>query len=1072
MLKKAISIILAAVIMMSSFCFASSAADTDMKVYAAFDLEYGYYSYSNDFVPVYSEEGDNGFLHHTAAPGTYGNNNVVVRFQDASLVIGEYPYIAFMYRTNSQSKITDVSIMTQAGENWMKNKPAQISDGKWHKTVINLADINGTSAVPAPGEMGIQLRLKPFGGATKKLETEQYFDIMYIAFFKTKAEADTYEYKFDSSALEKREKENAEREKIISEHYLEATDEIIRKYTDEAYALIDDIENSVSSVEITGTKYYVSPNGNDNNDGKSPEKAWSTLRKVNSAKLAEGDGILFERGKKWNGKLALQNGVTYSAYGSGAKPIINGTTDASDTLDWTATEKPNIYKYSKKLPSPSEDVGKIIFDNGEAWGVKVLKMPTADVRADNGETYNGIEYFTSGTGAFAGGLDLSHDLEFYHDPETSELYLYCEDGNPAERFDTVELVTKLHGLSGGNRNIVIDNLEIRGFGAHGIGVTNAVNFRVQYCVLDWIGGSIQNYNTSIRPTRYGNAIQNWTNCDGFYIDHCYSYQIFDCCYTTQWQGDSNGKSIIMQNIEFTNNVAMYANTGLEVWNSPKKNYEGAEFSVKNMRMSGNYILYMGYGMTSDRSSDKKDANLIYGGCANGGNNSTDNNVLLFTNSMIYCSATIGPDSYNFHDNTYIVNDGGLLGRIAADPGSDKGAQKTVSMSPKAVSNLIMSGADPGAKFYIVSADKPYDVPGYKPEDPLANFIDVGEHWGRDHIKAVVRMGLFGGVSPTEFSPDGTMTRAMLVTVLSRFFEGSGDASVLEYTDVNRSSWYANALAWAYQNDIVNGGQKFRPDDNVTREEMADMLYRAAKLAAKEGSFSKELGFSDSSSITDEYLDAFAFCVGAGIIGGYDDNTVKPRNNASRAEVSAMIQRFDAYLGRTEADPVKLLDRAEYKTLSGNALFDTLDTSYLKKTLADDGSVKLTTFAAGGEEVRPMVSILDSLIKDFDIMEYPYVVINCRISGNADFDISIKHKNGECWPSIQPVLKSGVYTNVLTDLTKYTNGQTANWSSEGVRLRMSPFGKHYIPEPENDIFEIVSVSFFKNLIEAELMAGLN
>ncbi|MBQ7822129.1 MAG: S-layer homology domain-containing protein [Clostridia bacterium] len=1072
MSKKTLSLLLAVLMILSSFCFTVTAADTNSKIYPSYILESQYYGYSDDFVPEHIEQNGDMYLRHTAEPGAYTNNNVVVRFQDAELVLEQYPYITIVYRTNSQSKKLDVSIRTKAGENWMAVHPDQVSDEKWNKTIVNFNDINATSALPAPGEAGIQIRFKPFGGGSKTLETKQYFDVMYIAFFKSLSEAKAYEYKLDTSALEALKSKNEERERVMNEHYFVADDEIIKRYTDEAYALIDEIVNSETSVEVTGTKYYVSPNGDDNNDGKSPESAWKTLEHVSGVKLTAGDGVFFERGKQYNGVLTMQNGITYSAYGSGAKPVINGTTDASDSLDWIPTEKENIYKYAERLESPTQDVGKIIFDNGKAWGVKVLKLPKEDKRADNAEAYNGIEYFTAGTGAFAGGLDLAYDLEFYHDPFTSEVYLYCKDGNPAERFDTVELVTKQNGLSGGKNNVLVDNLEIRGFGAHGIGVTNAVNFRVQYCVLDWIGGSVQYYNEDNRPTRYGNAIQNWTNCDGFYIDHCYSYQVFDCCYTTQWQGDSSGKSVIMTNIEFTDNVAMYANTGLEVWNSPHNEYEGAVYEVTNMTMSGNYNLYMGYGMTTDRTADKKDANLIYGGCADGGNNSTHDNVLLFSSSMIYYSATIGPDSYNFHDNTYIVNDGGLLGRISADPGKDTGGQRSVKMSAEAVADLIMSGADPGTEFYVVPADKPYAVPEYEPADELEGFDDIGDHWGRDYIRSSVRNGLFGGMSATEFAPDGTMTRAMLVTVLSRLYDASGDAQALPYSDVNKSAWYAKPLAWAYEKDIVNGGDTFRPDDSATREEMADMLYRAAKLSAKEGSGLAQLNFADSASITDAYRDAVAFCVKAGIIGGYDDNTIKPKNNATRAEVAAMIKRFDTYLGRTEPDPEKLVQRADYKMLSGEALLNAADTSYLRKTLNDDESVRFTSFSAGGNEVRPMVSIFDALISDFSIMEYPYVVIRCRISADTNLDLNIKHNGGECWSSYAPELKAGAYTNVFTDLTEYKNGNTANKLSENVMLRISPFGKRYVPVPETDLFEISSVKFFKNKTDAQAYLALN
>lgn len=76
---------------------------------------------------------------------------------------------------------------------------------------------------------------------------------------------------------------------------------------------------------ITGTVYYVSPNGNDDASGTSPENAWKTLAKVSGANLSSGDAVLFERGAEFRGTITGKAGVTYSAYGTGAKPIINGS---------------------------------------------------------------------------------------------------------------------------------------------------------------------------------------------------------------------------------------------------------------------------------------------------------------------------------------------------------------------------------------------------------------------------------------------------------------------------------------------------------------------------------------------------------------------------------------------------------------------------------------------------------------------------------------------------------------------------------------------------------------------------
>jgi hypothetical protein len=172
---------------------------------------------------------------------------------------------------------------------------------------------------------------------------------------------------------------------------------------------------------------------------------------------------------------------------------------------------------------------------------------------------------------------------------------------------------------------------------------------------------------------------------------------------------------------------------------------------------------------------------------------------------------------------------------------------------------------------------------------LQNFNDIYKHWGLENISFAVVKGLFSGTSDTTFTPNGKMTRAMLVTVLARL-AGDTDANAKStYIDVADNAWFASSVAWAEAHGIVDKGGAFRPDDNATREEMADMLYRYAKAYGMDTSKSSELTFKDASSVT--YKDAVSYCVGAGIIAGYDDNTVKPAGEATRAEVATMLKRF-------------------------------------------------------------------------------------------------------------------------------------------------------------------------------------
>ena len=180
-------------------------------------------------------------------------------------------------------------------------------------------------------------------------------------------------------------------------------------------------------------------------------------------------------------------------------------------------------------------------------------------------------------------------------------------------------------------------------------------------------------------------------------------------------------------------------------------------------------------------------------------------------------------------------------------------------------------------------------------DPDTKFSDMYGHWAMKTVNDCVARGLFNGTSATKFSPNEKMTRAMLAVVLSRIENNSGDVSKMSFTDTPKDSWFSTAIAWAFEQDIVDNGTSFRPDANITREEIADMLYRYAKTKNLVSDKASVLSFADSASVKPECVNGIAFCVDAGIIKGYDNNTVKPAGEATRAEVATMVIRFINYI---------------------------------------------------------------------------------------------------------------------------------------------------------------------------------
>ncbi|MDB7818231.1 S-layer homology domain-containing protein [Intestinimonas butyriciproducens] len=185
-----------------------------------------------------------------------------------------------------------------------------------------------------------------------------------------------------------------------------------------------------------------------------------------------------------------------------------------------------------------------------------------------------------------------------------------------------------------------------------------------------------------------------------------------------------------------------------------------------------------------------------------------------------------------------------------------------------------------------------------PESPAestdaGDFTDVEGHWASESIAYVVEKGLMNGTSTTTFSPDMTLSRAMLVTIL---FRESGDAAepLVSFDDVGTDVWYSEAVSWASGNGIVKGygNGLFGPNDSITREQMATVLCRYAALKGMDISSAGSLeAFSDSAQTSDWALASMAWAVGTGTLIGKDSGRLDPAGVVTRAEAAVMLQRF-------------------------------------------------------------------------------------------------------------------------------------------------------------------------------------
>ena len=169
-------------------------------------------------------------------------------------------------------------------------------------------------------------------------------------------------------------------------------------------------------------------------------------------------------------------------------------------------------------------------------------------------------------------------------------------------------------------------------------------------------------------------------------------------------------------------------------------------------------------------------------------------------------------------------------------------------------------------------------------------VKVGT-WYYDAVAFVYENGLMQGTSATRFSPDSSLTRAMLAQIL---YNRAGKPTVKEqsaFTDVANDAWYADAVIWAYGEGIVSGvgGGKFAPDASITREQLSAMLYRAA--GSPEGK-ETTLPFTDASKVSSYAKSAICWAVEEGIVTGKGAGRLDPTGTATRAEVAQMLARFE------------------------------------------------------------------------------------------------------------------------------------------------------------------------------------
>lgn len=184
----------------------------------------------------------------------------------------------------------------------------------------------------------------------------------------------------------------------------------------------------------------------------------------------------------------------------------------------------------------------------------------------------------------------------------------------------------------------------------------------------------------------------------------------------------------------------------------------------------------------------------------------------------------------------------------------------------------------------------------QPAKPIEQvFSDVKNHWAKDDIAVVYQNGLMNGMSASTFEPETEVTRAMLATVLYRMAGSPKVSGASPFEDVKAGQWYTDAVIWAAANGIVKGcgDGKFLPDALATREQTATMLYRYARFAGCDMTQSAALStFRDGAEVADYAAEPMRWAIGAGLIKGMTADTLCPRESATRAQLAALLRRFE------------------------------------------------------------------------------------------------------------------------------------------------------------------------------------
>ncbi len=480
------------------------------------------------------------------------------------------------------------------------------------------------------------------------------------------------------------------------------------------------IMTSTDNLTVTGKKYYVSNSGNDSNDGLSPESAWCSLEKVSSTELNFGDGVFFERGSVFRGKVIAQSGVTYAAYGKGAKPKLYGSElSLADPSLWEMYDKSkNIWVCTRK----SLDVGTLVFENGKFHSRKLIPsyknnkfVCRDDEKTDfviSNEMKKDLDLFWDFTEILT---TQEYDGENFPVPDTNAngkgtLYLRCDNGNPGEVFNEIEALPATHMFRVGNcSNVTIDNLCVKFVGRHGVCAGgHSIGLHVSNCEFGWIGGVIQNYlgtdpnypeGKRGSVTRYGNAVEIYGGCEDYNVTNNYIYEVYDAGITHQI---TTSKKVVMKDILYSGNLIEKCVYGIEYF---LDQIDGdTESYMDNVQISDNIITLSGYGWGQQRHNVSTPAAIKGWSYRNTAKKFIINNNIFdrCAYRLLHLVAFKNEFCPKLDSNTYIQYNDYLLGQYGANENGEPEIHKFNRDSEKIINDIF---GDKHARLLIKEQDK-------------------------------------------------------------------------------------------------------------------------------------------------------------------------------------------------------------------------------------------------------------------------------------------------------------------------------------------------------------------------------